>query len=111
VYWRLLSCAGSCCLHIHVTAVQIGIFTFGRQTTFYHDDDDEDDDDDDDDDDHHHYKIEDKVKTTLPKVGDNEETEYVGLDVGPLERSRRTEVMILECDLKGLGVRALAGLN
>jgi hypothetical protein len=77
-----------------------------RQITFYHDNDDDDDDDD-----HHHYKIEDKVKTTLAKVGDNEETEYVGLDMGPLERSRRSEVCTVECDLWRQGVRALAELN
>jgi len=88
-------------------------FTFGRQITFYHDDDDDDDDDydDDDDDDHHNYKIEDKLKTTLTKVGDNEKTEYVGLGMGPLERPRHNEVSTLECGLKSQGVRALAELN
>jgi len=75
---------------------RIRIFTFGREKTFYHDDDDDDDNDDDG---HHHYKLEDEVKTTLAKVGDNGETEYVGLDMGPLERSRSNEVMLLECDL------------
>jgi len=82
-----------------------GIFTFVRERTFYHDDDDEDDDDDD----HHRYPNEDKVKTTLAKVGDNEETEHVGLDVGPLEGSRRNEVMILECDLEREAGRESAG--
>jgi hypothetical protein len=43
---------------------RIRIVTFGRQKTLY----------DDEDDGHNHYKIEDKVKTTLPKVGDNKET-------------------------------------